>query len=68
MKRGPINSAGKPWAGETWSCAVCADTGPDRDDVALSGCKAHPSRMAWAPHEHAFHPPAHAVAVAARNA
>jgi hypothetical protein len=59
MKHGPTNSLGKPWAGETWSCDRCGDTGPDRDDVAHGGCKAHPSRVSWAPHVLRFHPQEH---------
>lgn len=61
-KRGPTNSLGEPWKGETWSCALCGDTGPDRDDVRHSECDQHPAGA----HRVKFHPPEHDAAMSLR--
>lgn len=42
----PRNSLGRPWAGESWACDACGEGGPDRDDMALSGCRSSSTRGA----------------------
>jgi hypothetical protein len=65
--RGPRNSVGKPWTGETWRCTRCDAAGDDRDDRPLSGCAAHPSRLSWAPHHLVFEPGEHHADVVTRR-
>lgn len=65
-REGPRNSLGLPWAqGQTWTCARCGGSGPDRDDVVLAECGAGAARRTY--HDLAFHPPEHAAALAARH-
>ena len=68
-RSGPTNSAGEPWAeGQSWTCARCGGSGPDRDDRVLSAClprEGAAPHMAW--HELAFVPPSHAAKIAARK-
>ena len=67
--RGPRNSLGAPWSGETWRCQWCGETGPDRDDVAHSACQCHPlwRGRSGAPHHIIFSPAEHDAAVRARH-
>jgi len=66
--RGPRNSLGAPWSGETWLCAWCGERGPDRDDVAHSACPSHPlwRGRVGAPHHLSFAPAEHDAAMRAR--
>lgn len=51
----PLNSHGEPYQpGQVWTCSACGESGPDNDCVRLTGCKAHPSRLSWAPHSMTF--------------
>jgi len=48
----------------TWLARVLAEV---RADVAHGGCKAHPSRVSWAPHVLRFHPQEHHDTLVARG-
>jgi hypothetical protein len=55
-RRPPTTSAGTTWTIETWSCELCGEAGPDRDDRPLSDCPETASgahRVTWAPESHA---------------
>ena len=68
-RSGPTNSAGERFReGQTWSCARCGGSGPDRDDRVLAPCwprEGSAPHMAW--HDMRFLPAEHAAKIAPRK-
>ena len=67
--KGPRNSLGAPFTGETWTCLRCGATGPDRDGdrTSLARCPRDTDFGGRGPCELSFSPPAHELAVRMRD-
>jgi hypothetical protein len=53
----PRTSNGRTYSADyprTWRCRRCGETGPDRDDYPLSGCKELKVAMTFPPHDLEF--------------